>query len=144
MRLAQFLHEGRMVISNYQQEILLPSGEQNPEAAGSDLVSFRPCASAASVSAVLPPFFPLLSHAKAQVCVKQTQLYLPLHPGGQSSDIQSVPKVRQLNWGAALQFHSVYTPYPKNAIYTKAGSRNSYFFLILPNQKLYCTRLSKG
>lgn len=82
---------------------------------------------------------PLPSHAKAPVCVKQTQLYLPLRPGGQSSDTQSVPKVRRLNWGAALQFHSVYTLYPKNAIYMKAGSHNSYFFLILPNQKLYCT-----
>lgn len=92
------------------------------------------------ISSAASFFPPLPSHAKAPVCVKQTHLYFPLRPGGQSSDTQSVPKVRQLNWGAASQFRPVYTLYPKNAICTKAGSHNSYFFLILPNQKLYCTQ----
>lgn len=61
-----FFHEtgtvpawSKMVISNYQQEILLLSGEQTPNRGtpeGSGLVSFSPWASAASVSAALPPF----------------------------------------------------------------------------------------
>lgn len=128
-----------MVISSYQQEILLLSGDKPQTEAHQD--------SSPSVLGLQQPlyqqrcllFSPLPSHAKAPVCVKQTHLYLPLHPGGQSSDTQSVPKVRRLNWGAASQFRPVYTLYPKNAICTKAGSHNSYFFLILPNQKLYRT-----
>lgn len=85
-------------------------------------------------------FPPLPSHAKAPVCVKQTHFYLPLRPRGQSSDTQSVPKVRRLNWGLLQSSVLFIQLYPKNAICTKAGSHNSYFFLILPNQKLYRTR----
>lgn len=142
MRLAQFLHEARWwfpIISKRSYCCLGSKPQTEAHQKGQD--------SSPSVLRLQQPLyqqrcllFPaLLSHAKAPVCVKQTHLYLPLRPGGQSSDTQSVPKVRRLNWGAASQFRPVYTLYPKNAICTKAGSHNNYFFLILPNQKLYRT-----
>jgi hypothetical protein len=72
-----------MMISNYQQEILL-FGEQNPNrdtAAG----SVGPCAFPASVPAALPPFF--VPSLELQCVSGKARRYLALHPEGQSSDI---------------------------------------------------------
>lgn len=90
-------------------------------------------------------FPPLPSHAKAPVCVKQTHFYLPLRPRGQSSDTQSVPKVRRLNWGAASKFRPVYTTVPQECYLHKSWKPQQLLLFDSTQPKaLPHTRLSKG
>lgn len=136
-----------MVISNYQQEILLLSGEQTPNRgtpAGSGLLQSLGFSSLC-ISSAASFFPPLPSHAKAPVCVKQTHFYLPLRPRGQSSDTQSVPKVRRLNWGAASKFCPVYTTVPQKCYLHKSWKPQQLLLFDSTQPKaLPHTRLLKG
>lgn len=80
---------------------------QTDTAAGPELISSGPHASPASVPAMLSPFFPSRVMQRLQ-CVWQTPVFPPF-ASWRTEFRYIVPKVRRLSWGAALQFHSVYT-----------------------------------
>lgn len=76
--------------------------------ARSDLVSLGPRALPASVPATLPPFLPSPEPCKGSSVCKANPNFMFLCILGIEFRY-TVPKVRQLSWGAALQFNSVYT-----------------------------------